>query len=97
MLSLESGSRRAELLRLFLQPIAAVVLVGGVLIWAFSQELDAIEVVTLNSTTLLKATWEHVLITLAVTVLVIVVAIPLGIMLTMLSLNSNPTNQRRIG
>jgi len=82
VLSLESGSRRAELLRLFLQPIAAMVLVGGVLIWAFSQELDAIEVVTLNSTTLLKATWEHVLITLAVTALVTVVAIPLGIMLT---------------
>src|ERR1700741_2100288 len=82
VLSLESGSRRADLLRLFLQPIAAAVLVGGVLVWAFSQELDAIEVVTLNSTTLLKATWEHVLIALAVTALVTVVAIPLGIMLT---------------
>jgi osmoprotectant transport system permease protein len=82
VLTLESGSRRAELLRLFLQPIAAVVLVGAVLIWAFSSDLDAIEVVTLNSATLLKATWEHVLITLAVTVLVVAVAIPLGIVLT---------------
>ncbi|HWM04716.1 MAG TPA: ABC transporter permease [Actinophytocola sp.] len=82
VLSVESGSRRAELVRLFMQPIAAVVLVGGVLIWAFSGELDAIEVVTLNSSTLLKATWEHLLITLAVTVLVVVVAIPLGIVLT---------------
>lgn len=82
VLSMESGSRRAELLRLFLQPIAAVVLVGAVLIWAFSSDLDAIEVVTLNSSTLLKATWEHVLITLAVTVLVVVVAIPLGVVLT---------------
>lgn len=78
----ESGSRRAELIRLLLQPIAAAVLVIGVLIWAFSTSLDAIEVVTLNSTTLLKATWEHVLITVAVTVLVVVVAIPLGIVLT---------------
>lgn len=82
VLSVSSGSRRAELLRLFLQPIAAVVLVAGVLIWAFSQDLDAIEVVTLNSQTLLDATWEHLLITLAVTVLVVVVAIPLGIVLT---------------
>ena len=82
VLSVESGSRQAELLRLFLQPIAAVILTGGVLIWAFSRELDAIEVVTLNSTTLLKATWEHVLITIAVTALVTVVAIPLGVMLT---------------
>lgn len=82
VLTVESGSRRAELLRLFLQPIAAVVMVAGVLIWAFSSELDAIEVVTLNASTLLRATWEHLLITIAVTVLVVVVAIPLGIVLT---------------
>ncbi len=82
VLTMESGSRRAELLRLFLQPVAAVVLAAGVLSWAFGQELDAIEVVTLNATTLLKATWEHVLITLVVTMLVVVVAIPLGIVLT---------------
>ncbi len=82
VLTVSSGSRRAELLRLFLQPIAAVVLVAAVLIWAFSQDLDAIEVVSLNSETLLDATWEHLLITLAVTVLVVVVAIPLGVVLT---------------
>jgi len=82
LLTVESGSRRAELLRLFLQPIAAVVLAGGVLIWAFSGTLDAIEVVTLNADTLLKSTWEHVLITVTVTALVVVVAIPLGIVLT---------------
>ncbi|HEY0450464.1 ABC transporter permease [Actinophytocola sp.] len=82
VLSVESGSRRAEVLRLFVQPIAAVALVGGVLTWAFNSDLDAIEVVTLNSATLLKATWEHVLITLAVTVLVVAVAIPLGVVIT---------------
>jgi osmoprotectant transport system permease protein len=82
VLTVSSGSRRAELVRLFLQPIAAVVLVGGVLIWAFSQELDAIEVVSLNFETLRDSTWQHVLITLAVTVLVVIVAIPLGIVLT---------------
>lgn len=82
VLTTGSGSRRAELLRLLLQPVAAAVLVGGVLVWAFSQDLDAIEVVSLNAATLLDATWEHVLITLAVTVLVVVVAIPLGIVLT---------------
>lgn len=77
-----SGSRRADVLRLFLQPIAALVLVGAVLLWAFTQDLDAIEVVTLNPGTLLRATGEHVLITAAVTFLVVVVAIPLGIVLT---------------
>ena len=82
VLTTESGSRRAELVRLFVQPIAALLLVGAVLVWAFSQDLDAIEVVTLNAETLLKSTGEHVLITAAVTVLVVVVAIPLGIVLT---------------
>jgi osmoprotectant transport system permease protein len=82
VLTTESGSRRAELIRLFMQPIAALVLVGAVLVWAFGQDLDAIEVVSLNADTLLKSTWEHVLITVAVTVLVVVVAIPLGVVLT---------------
>jgi osmoprotectant transport system permease protein len=82
VVSMESGTRRAEVVRLFLQPIAALVLVGAVLVWAFSQDLDAIEVVTLNAATLVKSTGEHVLITAAVTVLVVVVAIPLGIVLT---------------
>jgi osmoprotectant transport system permease protein len=82
VLTTESGSRRAELIRLFVQPAAALLLVGAVLVWAFSQDLDAIEVVTLNAETLLKSTGEHVLITAAVTVLVVVVAIPLGIVLT---------------
>jgi osmoprotectant transport system permease protein len=82
VLTTESGSRRAELVRLFVQPSAALLLVGAVLVWAFSQDLDAIEVVTLNAETLLKSTGEHVLITAAVTVLVVVVAIPLGIVLT---------------
>lgn len=82
VLSMESGSRRAELVRLFLQPIAAAVLVVGVLVWAFTTDLDAIEQVTLNAETLLRATWEHVLITIVVTVLVVVVAIPFGIVAT---------------
>lgn len=82
VLSVESGSRRAELLRLFLQPIATVVLVGGVLIWTFSSELDPIEQTTLNADTLITSTLQHLQITLLVTVLVVLVAIPLGIVLT---------------
>jgi osmoprotectant transport system permease protein len=39
-------------------------------------------VVSLNASTLLAATWEHVLIAAAVTVLVVAVAIPLGVVLT---------------
>ncbi|MCA1655411.1 MAG: ABC transporter permease [Pseudonocardiaceae bacterium] len=82
VLSVDSGSKRAELLRLFLQPIAAIVVAGTVLIWAFSSELDANETATLNSETLTKATLEHLRITFVVTLLVVLVAIPIGIMLT---------------
>jgi osmoprotectant transport system permease protein len=80
--TVESGSRRAEFLRLFIQPIAVVILAGGVLTWAFSSDLDAIEKVTLNAESLLLATWQHMLIALVVTVLVVVVAIPLGVLVT---------------
>jgi osmoprotectant transport system permease protein len=82
VLTVDSGSKRAELVRLFLQPVAAIVAAAAVLVWAFSQDLDANETATLNPTTLLESTWEHLVITIVVTVLVIVVAIPLGIMLT---------------
>lgn len=82
VLTTESGSRRADLVRLFVQPIAALVLVAAVLVWAFSQELDAIELVSLNAAFLWQATGEHLLIAAAVTVLVVAVAIPLGIVLT---------------
>ena len=82
MITTESGSRKAERVRLLIQPIAAVVLMGAVLTWVFTSDLDAIELSTLNASTLARATWEHVLITVTVTVLVVVVAIPLGIVLT---------------
>lgn len=82
MITMESGSRRAEFLRLFMQPIAAIVLVGGVLLWAFTSDLDAIEASVLNKDTLGQAVWEHVLITVTVTAMVVAVAIPLGIVLT---------------
>jgi osmoprotectant transport system permease protein len=82
VLSVDSGSRRAELLRLSLQPIATVVLVGGVLVWTFASDLDAIEQTTLNADTLITSTWQHLEITFLVTVLVVAVAIPVGIVLT---------------
>lgn len=81
-LSVDSGSKRAELLRLFVQPIAAVVFAGVTLIWVFNTELDANEASTLNRETLSTAVFEHLWLTLLVTLLVVVVAIPLGVMLT---------------
>nr|WP_083467373.1 ABC transporter permease [Kibdelosporangium sp. MJ126-NF4] len=64
------------------QPIVAVGLVVAVLVWAFSQDLDPIERQTINGPVLLDALWDHLVISVVVTVLVLVIAVPLGIVLT---------------
>jgi osmoprotectant transport system permease protein len=73
---------RSDRLRLFIQPIAVVVIVGAVVVWALSSDLNANERETLNLPTILTLTGQHVLITLVVSVLVVAIAIPLGVALT---------------
>jgi osmoprotectant transport system permease protein len=80
--STESGSRRTERGRFIAQPLAVVVIVGAVLIWALTRDNDAIEAKNLNASTLLNATWHHLLITVAVAAIVVIVAVPLGMLLT---------------
>lgn len=77
-----SGARRAERLRLFAQPIAVVVVVGAVLIWAFTTNLDDIEKRNINSTVLLQLTWQHIKLTVMVTLIVLAVAVPVGVLVT---------------
>ncbi|RKT54753.1 ABC transporter permease [Saccharothrix australiensis] len=77
-----AARRRADKLRLLVQPVAAVVLVGGVLAWAFTRDLDSIERQSLNASALVSATWGHLVISLVVTALVSVVGVPLGVVLT---------------
>ncbi|NUT52738.1 MAG: ABC transporter permease [Saccharothrix sp.] len=74
--------RRADRLRLLIQPVAVVVLVGGVLTWAFTRDLDSIEKQSLTPSALAGATWDHLVISLVVTALVLAVAVPLGVVLT---------------
>ncbi|MBN6035496.1 ABC transporter permease [Amycolatopsis sp. 195334CR] len=78
----ESGSARAERVRLFAQPLVVVVIVGAVLAWVFSSELKPNEQKTLNASTLFTTLGEHLLITVVVTAMVVVIAVPLGIALT---------------
>jgi osmoprotectant transport system permease protein len=81
-LSADSGSRRAERLRLFAQPIAVGLVLAAVLVWAFTRDLDDIELRNINLPNILDLTWQHVKITAAVAVIVMVVAVPLGVLLT---------------
>ncbi|GHF09796.1 ABC transporter permease [Amycolatopsis deserti] len=78
----ESGSRRAERARLLVQPAVVVVVVGAVVAWALLRDNDAIEAQNLNASRLLEATWQHLLITVAVAIIVVGVAVPLGAVLT---------------
>lgn len=77
-----SVTARSENARLFFQPVAVLVIVGAVVIWALSSDLNANERETLNLPTILTLTGQHVLITLVVSVLVVAIAVPLGIALT---------------
>ena len=80
--SSDSGSRRAERLRLALQPLAVLVLVGAVLGWAFGQDLNEVTARSINATTILSLTWQHFLLSLAVAAIVVLVAVPLGVLLS---------------
>jgi len=80
--STESGSKRAERVRLFAQPVAVLVIVAVTLVAVFSSGLNATEKETLNAPTLLTALWDHLLMTLVVTAIVVLVAVPLGVLVT---------------
>lgn len=80
--STESGSKRADRIRLFAQPAAVIVIVGAALVWALTRNNDAIEAKNLNLSTIGARTWQHLLITIVVAAIVVVVAVPLGMVLT---------------
>lgn len=60
--------------------VAAVLLVW--LIWRLTATIDSIEIVTMNWSALGTAVWQHLELTVVGTVLVMIIAIPLGIALT---------------
>ena len=80
--STESSSKRAERVRLFAQPAAVLLIVGGVLAVVFTSDLSATEKETLNASSLLTALWDHLLMTIVVTAIVVLVAVPLGVIVT---------------
>ncbi|MGW4325671.1 ABC transporter permease [Nocardia sp. NPDC004573] len=76
------AQRRAERLRLVAQPLLVLVLTAGVLVWAFARDLTATQRASLNARNVATVTWQHVLITATVVLIVVAVAVPLGTLLT---------------
>ncbi|GAB2643564.1 ABC transporter permease [Nocardia goodfellowii] len=74
--------RRAERIRLFAQPVLAVLISAGVLVWAFARDLTATQRAGLSAGNIATVTWEHLLITATVVLIVVVLAVPLGTALT---------------
>ncbi len=74
--------RRAERIRLLIQPLVVVVMVVVMLTYALTRDLTATQAETINVGTISETVLQHVLITFVVTALVVLVAVPLGILLT---------------
>ena len=67
---------------IFLTPVLLVVALTLLYVYVHARTLDSIEMRTLNQAYLTARTLEHIRLTVMSTVLVILIAIPLGIMLT---------------
>ncbi len=63
-------------------PVIVVLVLGGWVLWRLNADLDDIESRQLAWGPVISLTWEHVKLTLAATVAVLVTAIPTGILLT---------------
>lgn len=74
---------RAERLRLLVQPVVAVLLAGGALVWAFGfVDLTATQKATINVGYIAQLTGQHLWITFLVTAIILLVAVPLGTLIT---------------
>lgn len=76
--STAGGTRR----RLILQPVIVAVVVAAVLVYVATAELTSTEAGLLNMSTLLDLTLEHIQLTAVTAVIVVLVAVPAGIILT---------------
>lgn len=76
------AKRRRPPIGLFGIPIFVAALLAVWLIWRLNATIDSTEMVTMNWSALGSAVWQHLKLTVVGTVLVMIVAIPLGIALT---------------
>ena len=80
--SARQAAKRAERIRLLVQPAIILWVVVVLLAYTFTRDLSATQKETLNASTLFQRLSEHVAITFVVTALVLAIAVPLGILLT---------------
>ena len=77
-----AGPTRAERLRLLIQPALVLIVGAAVVFWAFDRDLTATQQENINVANVTLLIWQHLLITIAVTVIVLVVGVPLGVLVT---------------
>ena len=63
-------------------PVLVLLVLGGYVAWRLTTHLDSIEERLLNWPNIVHLTWQHVLITLTASAIVLVVAVPLGVLVT---------------
>lgn len=73
---------RADRIRLLAQPVLIAVVAAGVLWWAFATPLTENQRASLTAAMIWTRVYQHVLITVTVTAIVLAVGVPLGILLT---------------
>lgn len=73
------GRRWASLLG---RPAIVVVALVALYLYVSSRQLDSIERRSLNAAYILSRTWQHLQLTLIVSVIVLLIAVPLGVLLT---------------
>lgn len=72
----------AERLRLLIQPALVLVVGAAVVFWAFNRDLTATQQENINAGNVATLIWQHLLITAAVTAIVLAVGVPLGVLVT---------------
>jgi osmoprotectant transport system permease protein len=77
-----SGATRADRLRLLIQPALVLVVGAAVVFWAFDRDLTATQQENINAANVSLLIWQHLLITVAVTAIVLAVGVPLGVLVT---------------
>jgi osmoprotectant transport system permease protein len=80
--STNRAGRSSSWKALVIQPVAILVVLAAFAIWLATADLTDTERSTLNPADLAALTWQHLLLTVVSTLIVLVIGIPLGIVLT---------------